>query len=65
MKSLNNSTIQEQLYLLALQQDLYVQKGGLRYQCFVLWGEEEKQQNKDNKSMILWLVAEKLKLILN
>lgn len=53
MKSLNNSTIQEQLCLLSLQQDLYVQRGGLSYQYFILWDEKEKQQNKDKKSMIL------------
>lgn len=31
MMSLNNFIIREQLYLLSLQQDLYVQREGLRY----------------------------------
>lgn len=39
--SLNNSIIWEQLYLLFLQQDLYVQRESLRYQ-FTLWNKEEK-----------------------
>lgn len=67
MMSLNNFIIREQLCLLSLQQDLYVQREGLRYQLFILWDKEEKQQKRRIKVWFndWWLKKENfLKLIL-
>lgn len=61
MMSLNNFIIWEQLYLLSLQQDLYVQREGLRCQLFILWDKEEKQEKRRIKVWFndWWLKNEK------